>query len=182
MSFSENLKRIRAEKNLSQEQLAEMIGVSRQAISKWEQDNGYPETEKLINIAQKLDISLDFLLLGRQNDIETQKDLPQNYNFTGERKITIPSYDGKTMSAYYKFSIQKELFPSKKRARCVLCGTSHTGFFGDNLETLGWYATEEDAQKEIKEIYTAMLNGEPAYQLKYFANVKIKAFGIELAD
>ena len=36
MKFSENLKRIRKENNLSQEQLAEKVGVSRQAVSKWE--------------------------------------------------------------------------------------------------------------------------------------------------
>lgn len=36
MSFSDNLKAIRKEKNLSQEELAELLGVSRQAVSKWE--------------------------------------------------------------------------------------------------------------------------------------------------
>lgn len=42
MSFSENLKQFRNEKQLSQEELAEMLGVSRQAVSKWEQGIGYP--------------------------------------------------------------------------------------------------------------------------------------------
>lgn len=37
MGFAENLQRIRKEKHLSQEELAEMLGVSRQAVSKWEQ-------------------------------------------------------------------------------------------------------------------------------------------------
>ena len=37
MSFSDNLKRIRKDKNLTQEELAEMLNVSRQAVSKWEQ-------------------------------------------------------------------------------------------------------------------------------------------------
>ena len=47
MSFADNLQAIRKENHLSQEELAEMIGVSRQAISKWEQGSGYPETERL---------------------------------------------------------------------------------------------------------------------------------------
>ncbi|MFW2503764.1 helix-turn-helix transcriptional regulator [Clostridium diolis] len=40
MSFSDNLKSIRQERNISQEKLAEIVGVSRQAVSKWEQGRG----------------------------------------------------------------------------------------------------------------------------------------------
>ncbi len=46
MSFADNLKMIRKERNITQEQLAELLNVSRQAVSKWESGNGYPETEK----------------------------------------------------------------------------------------------------------------------------------------
>ena len=62
MSFSENLKQIRKEKQLSQEELAEILNVSRQAISKWEQGVGYPEVEKLLLLSSKLNISLDSLM------------------------------------------------------------------------------------------------------------------------
>ena len=48
MSFAENLKSIRKERNLSQEDLAEILDVSRQAVSKWELGDGYPEVEKLL--------------------------------------------------------------------------------------------------------------------------------------
>lgn len=48
MSFGANLREIRKQKNISQEGLAELLNVSRQAISKWEQDLGYPEMEKLL--------------------------------------------------------------------------------------------------------------------------------------
>lgn len=43
MTFGERLYRLRSEKNLSQEQLAELLDVSRQSISKWENDKAYPE-------------------------------------------------------------------------------------------------------------------------------------------
>ena len=46
MSFAENLKQLRKERQLSQEELAEMLDVSRQAVSKWELGDGYPEVEK----------------------------------------------------------------------------------------------------------------------------------------
>ena len=45
MSFAENLKQLRKKNHLSQEELAEILDVSRQAVSKWEQGAGYPETE-----------------------------------------------------------------------------------------------------------------------------------------
>lgn len=47
-NLSENLKKIRKDNNLSQEQLAEELGVSRQAISKWESGVAYPEMDKII--------------------------------------------------------------------------------------------------------------------------------------
>ena len=64
MSFGENLRNVRKKKNITQEDLAEILGVSRQAISKWESDNGYPETEKLLVISEVLNISIDSLLHG----------------------------------------------------------------------------------------------------------------------
>ena len=54
MGFSDNLKTIRKEKNLSQEELAELLGVSRQAVSKWELGDGYPEAEKLLIMAKNM--------------------------------------------------------------------------------------------------------------------------------
>ena len=62
MSFAENLKKIRKEKGFSQEELAEIMNVSRQAVSKWEQGIGYPEVEKLLLLSSKLNISLDSLM------------------------------------------------------------------------------------------------------------------------
>ena len=62
MSFGENLRLMRKARNLTQEQFAEALGVSRQAVSKWEADSGYPETEKLIAISRVLGVSVDKLL------------------------------------------------------------------------------------------------------------------------
>ena len=62
MHFSEKLIRLRAEKGLSQEGLANELGVSRQAVSKWEAGAAMPELAKLIAIAQLFDVSLDYLV------------------------------------------------------------------------------------------------------------------------
>ena len=60
--FSENLKKLRKEHNLSQEQLADELGVSRQAISKWESAIAYPEMDKIITLCNKFHLNIDDLL------------------------------------------------------------------------------------------------------------------------
>ncbi|MBR5645391.1 MAG: helix-turn-helix domain-containing protein [Treponema sp.] len=62
MNFAEKLKELRKQKGISQEQLAEKIYVSRQAITKWESGNGIPDIENLIAISSLFNESLDSLL------------------------------------------------------------------------------------------------------------------------
>lgn len=62
MTFQEKLKTLRKQKNISQEQMAEKIHVSRQAITKWESGNGLPDIENLIAISGLFNESLDALL------------------------------------------------------------------------------------------------------------------------
>lgn len=65
MNFGENLQNLRKLKNYSQEDLADKLQVSRQAVSKWESGTGYPETEKLISICELFDCSMDELVKGK---------------------------------------------------------------------------------------------------------------------
>ena len=62
MTLGEKLSKLRKENNITQEQLADALGVSRQSVSKWESDSAYPETEKLIRISAMFQCSLDYLL------------------------------------------------------------------------------------------------------------------------
>lgn len=62
MTLGEKLSKLRKENNITQEQLADTLGVSRQSVSKWESDLAYPETEKLIRIGAMFQCSLDYLL------------------------------------------------------------------------------------------------------------------------
>lgn len=62
MTFGEKLARMRKENNYTQEQLAQLLDVSRQSVSKWESDLTYPETEKLIRLCELFDCSLDYLV------------------------------------------------------------------------------------------------------------------------
>ena len=56
------IQRERARLGLSQEKLAELVGVSRQAVSKWELGDAMPDTDKLVPLARALGISVDTLL------------------------------------------------------------------------------------------------------------------------
>lgn len=62
MKFVEKLYKLRKSKGLSQETLAEQMNTSRQAISKWENNQGFPETEKLMMLSNIFDVSTDYLL------------------------------------------------------------------------------------------------------------------------
>ena len=63
MSFSENLQYLRKKQNLTQEQFAEQMEVSRQAVSKWESGQSYPEMEKLLQICEQFGCSMDLSLI-----------------------------------------------------------------------------------------------------------------------
>lgn len=62
MSIGSKLAQARKAANLTQEQLAERLGVTRQAVSRWESDAAYPETEKIVRMARLLNVSCDYLL------------------------------------------------------------------------------------------------------------------------
>lgn len=64
MSFSENMQYLRKKENMTQEQLAEGLEVSRQAVSKWESGQSYPEMDKMLQICELFHCSLDDLVQG----------------------------------------------------------------------------------------------------------------------
>lgn len=62
MTFAQKIQRIRKDAGLSQEELAEQLGVSRQSVSKWELGQAYPETEKIVELSKLFHVSVDSLL------------------------------------------------------------------------------------------------------------------------
>ena len=62
MNFSEKLQKLRKEKKMSQEELAELLNVSRQSVSKWESGQSYPEINKLIILSDLFKVTLDDLI------------------------------------------------------------------------------------------------------------------------
>lgn len=67
MSIGEQLKRLRESKGFSQEDVAKKIGVTRQAVYKWENDKSYPDIDNLILLSEMYNVTLDELIKGKQN-------------------------------------------------------------------------------------------------------------------
>ena len=67
MSIGERITELRKEQNISQLQLAKALEVSRQAVSKWENDQASPDSLKMIRLAEVLDTDIEYLTTGRQN-------------------------------------------------------------------------------------------------------------------
>lgn len=71
MTLNENIKRLRMAKNLSQVDLARALGVTKQSVSNWENNNIQPSVDMLIHLSRFFSVSTDFLLgLDQRNYIE----------------------------------------------------------------------------------------------------------------
>ena len=64
MDFGDRIKKLRAEKGLTQEQFSQKLNISRQAVSNWENNRNLPDIEMLFSIAEIFSVSLDELILG----------------------------------------------------------------------------------------------------------------------
>ncbi|MBD7912467.1 helix-turn-helix domain-containing protein [Clostridium cibarium] len=182
MGFAENLKSIRKERHISQEEVAEIMGVSRQAVSKWEQGSVYPEMEKLLLLAKELNLSLDYLMLGEKSSNENNKTISNNI-IVPTGKITIKSYDGKAIVNCYKVLASPVMYKAKNdEPKYWLIGVNNGAFWGEKSILLGWYADEEKIKKEIDEIAEAINNGVQAYELKYAVKVKNKMLRVKIDE
>lgn len=92
MSFGETLTQIRKERNISQMGLAEQLGVTRQTISRWETGAARPSTEKLILLAQVLQVSLDTLTNGKTeiSDAEETPEEKADVQSLKEERASVP--------------------------------------------------------------------------------------------
>ena len=79
MKFHEKIQILRKEKGLSQEELAEMMQVSRQSVSKWESAGAYPETEKLVVLSEIFGVTIDSLLKDVDAEIDYQNTISIPY-------------------------------------------------------------------------------------------------------
>lgn len=122
MTLEEQIKYYRKQVGLSQEKMAEKIGVSRQAITKWENGTGTPDISNLMAIAELFQISIDELLSNEKSEKTQPKyiyeskteydiDNKKNYdlNFGGANTAILKAYDGEKIEVYLLSNIIKDI-------------------------------------------------------------------------
>ncbi len=104
MKFGDKLVALRKKSGMSQEALAEKLGVSRQSVSKWESNNTYPETDKIVQIANLFDCSMDDLINDKITDVDQA--LRSNKNKLNDMWDSLLEFITKTinMFSHMKFS------------------------------------------------------------------------------
>ena len=109
MNFKDNLKRIRKEHNLSQEELAEKLNVTRQSVSKWESGLSYPEMDKVISLCNLFNVNIDDLL---NNDLKKVKEKQNKSNNLNKFIDGFLSYISKTINMLSSMTF-------KSRMKCL---------------------------------------------------------------
>lgn len=97
MTLGDKLSKLRKENNYTQEQLAEILGVSRQAISKWESNIAYPETEKLLRLGELYECSMDYLLKDENNTptfVSKSKAITLNFSNPNFERVSKKNFHG----------------------------------------------------------------------------------------
>lgn len=107
IQIANRLCELRKKNNLSQEQLAEKIGVSRQAVSKWERGEASPDTDNLISLAEIYNVSIDEILTGKANvnTKEEQSDSGGSQNSSETDNEFNTSYNSNSHEGYTKSSV-----------------------------------------------------------------------------
>ena len=148
MKFGEKLMQLRKKQGLSQEELAEKLGVSRQSVSKWESNNTYPETDKIVQICNIFDCSMDDLINDNVTDInQTSRSNKMNLN---EAKDSFMEFITKTTNMFTNMSFA-EGFKCLFKMLCIgfilyivgliICGTT-SHIFGNIFQVFGYKASQ----------------------------------------
>ncbi len=171
MSFGENLQAIRKKNQLSQEELAEMLGVSRQAVSKWELGEGYPEVDKLLVLSGKLNVSLDSLLAEEKTKTDSGESKPSDtIRIISPHEGVIMNVSKVMRSPQFKGGRN-----SPKYALFASDGNNQSAW-GEERTLLAWYRNLEDVTREITKIQDAMNAGTASYTLQYSVKCKQNLF------
>ena len=102
MSFRDNLQHLRATRNMTQEQLAMLLGVSRQSVSKWEAEKSYPEMDKLLKLCDLFDCSLDELIKG---DLTTRDPEPELAIAPDSKPTDVCGYDETMLKTGHRIAL-----------------------------------------------------------------------------
>lgn len=117
MKFGENLQKLRKEKGISQEQLAEQLGVTRQSVSKWESGNSYPEMDKIVAICNIFHCDINVLI---NKDITEERQKKDASSIVKEVFSGIANYIKKTIYLFEHKSL-KDIIKMCLQVFIIIC-------------------------------------------------------------
>lgn len=198
MRTGEKIAFLRKKKGYTQEQMAEILEVSRQSVSRWEIDAAFPETEKLIKLSRLLECSVDYLLNEGEREVFDEKPVPSvnaacqfirdcGYFFLatasggrpGQRPMGMIYCDGKAL--FIGTDRRKNVFSE-------ITDNPHISIASYNLHTRRWIRITGDAFEETAmDITRAMRDSFPMLWQKYsgedevyFAVLRVTVSSIEI--
>lgn len=177
--LGERIKELRLEHNMSQEDLAEILDVSRQSISKYENGTSDPSLDKIHMIVDFFRITYDDLLKGT-SDIES---INQETEDDERPRILIRSKVNDEKARFYKVEIVEKYTHIDYKPDALLVGIDSETIFGEHKINLAWYKTMKDAEMEKHQIELALKQGKSHYELQFDAPVRKRGFfSVQLID
>jgi len=159
MKFGDKLIALRKKNGLSQEELAEKLNVSRQSVSKWESNNTYPETDKIVQICNLFNCSMDDLINDKITDIDNVSRTEKNNLNIGIDSLldfvtrTINMFSNMTFWGGFKCLIELAIIAGI----LALGGIVITGIFGMLIEELFAFTHYSYIIREIIDSLTAII-------------------------
>lgn len=134
MTLGDKLAKLRKENNYTQEQLAGILGVSRQSVSKWESNIAYPETDKLLKLGELYNCSMDYLLKdNNENAFQKSK------TFTLSFDLNSLNFERKSKKSIYGLPLWHINLGLNRKAKGVIAiGFRATGIISIGLFSLGF--------------------------------------------
>lgn len=167
MNIGKNIMICRKKENLSQEMLAELVGVTRQTISNWELGVSSPDVNQLKKLVDIFKVNF--------NDIVDDVNIDSN-NY----ELTIVSNLENVICKVNSVVSSSEFKTGKNSPKYALFGVVDNSKIFQNNIFLGWYEDKESISREIKSISDSINRKEYVYELKYNVGVDKKFFGLSM--
>ncbi len=189
ISIGEKLYTLRKNKSISQEEFAEIIGTSRQAVSKWERDESFPDIEKVVLIAQYYNISIDYLLGHSIDSLEINEFIEKLETTTNKKSFDIGLDEIKRISLKnennYKLNLTIAMYLHLYGTECYNQDILNNAikYFKKTLALMDYNAESKEErriiQKNIIETYFLLGEYETAefYIKQYDPNDKLVLMG-----
>ncbi|MBO5572120.1 MAG: helix-turn-helix transcriptional regulator [Ruminococcus sp.] len=136
MIFADKLIELRKKSGMSQEELAEKLGVSRQSVSKWEGAQSTPDLNRILEISKIFDVTTDYLL---KDEIEASKEISEK-SISDETEPPLRRVSMEEANTFLNSNGKRAVLTAIGVALCILCVTPMIlleGFFGSGIEAVG---------------------------------------------